>query len=30
MHKAQLNDFAWVTLLHSLRGEHRKELGLDN
>ena len=30
MHKAQLNDFAWVTLLHSLRDEHRKELGLDN
>ena len=29
MHQAQLNDFAWVTLLHSLRDEHRKELGLD-
>ena len=30
MHQAQLNDFAWVTLLHSLRDESRKELGLDN
>jgi hypothetical protein len=30
MHQAQLNDFAWVTLLHSLKDEHRKELGLDN
>ena len=30
MHQAQLNDFAWVTLLHSLRGERDKELGLDN
>ncbi len=29
MHQAQLNDFAWVTLLHSLRDESRKELGLD-
>lgn len=29
MHQAQLNDFAWVTLLHSLRSEHRKEMGLD-
>jgi len=26
MHQAQLNDFAWVTLLHSLRDEHKKEL----
>ena len=26
MHQAQLNDFAWVNLLHSLRDEHRKEL----
>ena len=23
MHQAQLNDFAWITLLHSLRDEHR-------
>ena len=30
MHQAQLNDFAWVTLLHSLRDEHRKDLGLDD
>lgn len=30
MHQAQLNDFAWVTLLHSLRDERDKELGLDN
>jgi hypothetical protein len=30
MHQAQLNDFAWVTLLHSLRDEHRKEMELDN
>ena len=29
MHTAQLNDFAWVTLLHSLRDEHKKELELD-
>ena len=29
MHQAQLNDFAWVTLLHKLRDDHRKELGLD-
>ena len=29
MHQAQLNDFAWVTLLHSLRDERDKELGLD-
>lgn len=29
MHQAQLNDFAWVTLLHSLRDDHRKDLGLD-
>jgi len=29
MRDAQLNDFAWVTLLHSLREDHRKELGLD-
>ena len=29
MHDAQLNDFAWVTLLHSLRNDFRKELGLD-
>ena len=26
MHQAQLNDFAWVTLLHSLRAERDKEL----
>lgn len=26
MHQAQLNDFAWVTLLHSLKDEHRKDL----
>lgn len=30
MHQAQLNDFAWVTLLHSLRDERDKELGLDS
>ncbi len=30
MHQAHLNDFAWVTLLHNLRDEHRKELGLDS
>lgn len=29
MHQAQLNDFAWVTLLHKLRDDHRKELNLD-
>ena len=29
MHQAQLNDFAWVTLLHNLRDELRKELDLD-
>ena len=29
MHQAQLNDFAWVNLLHSLRDQHRKDLGLD-
>jgi len=29
MHQAQLNDFAWVTLLHSLRDEHRKEMESD-
>lgn len=30
MHQAQLNDFAWVTLLHSLRAERDKELELDS
>ena len=30
MRDAQLNDFAWVCLLHNLRNDHRKELGLDN
>jgi len=30
MHQAQLNDFAWVTLLHSLRDDFRKDLGLDD
>ena len=30
MHDAQLNDFAWVTLLHNLRDDYRKDLGLDN
>ena len=30
MHQAHLNDFAWVTLLHNIRDESRKELGLDN
>tara|TARA_B100001939_G_scaffold310217_2_gene291941 strand:- start:64 stop:501 length:438 start_codon:yes stop_codon:yes gene_type:complete len=30
MHQAHLNDFAWVTLLHSIRQQHNKELGLDN
>ena len=29
MHQAHLNDFAWVTLLHNLRDESRKELDLD-
>jgi hypothetical protein len=29
MHQAHLNDFAWVTLLHNIRDESRKELGLD-
>ena len=29
MMQAHLNDFAWVTLLHSLRDEFRKELDLD-
>ena len=27
---AHLNDFAWVTLLHNVRDEYQKELGLDN
>ena len=30
MMQAHLNDFAWVTLLHNARDEHRKELELDN
>ena len=30
MMQAHLNDFAWVTLLHNVRQEHNKELGLDN
>ena len=30
MHQAHLNDFAWVTLLHNVRKEHNKDLGLDN
>ena len=30
MHQAHLNDFAWVTLLHNIRQDHNKELGLDN
>lgn len=30
MHQAHLNDFAWVTLLHNLRDEHRRELELDD
>ena len=30
MHQAHLNDFAWVTLLHNVRDEHKKELDLDN
>ena len=29
MHQAQLNDFAWVNLLHSLRDQHRKDFNLD-
>jgi hypothetical protein len=29
MHQAHLNDFAWVTLLHNIRDESRRELGLD-
>ena len=30
MLQAHLNDFAWVTLLHNVRDEYRKELELDN
>ena len=30
MMQAHLNDFAWVTLLHSLRDDYRQELDLDN
>jgi len=30
MHQAQLNDFAWVTLLQNARDDFRKDLGLDN
>ena len=30
MMQAHLNDFAWVTLLHNLRDDYRKDLGLDN
>ena len=30
IHQAHLNDFAWVCLLHNLRDEMRKDLGLDN
>ena len=30
MHQAQLNDFAWVTLLQNVRDDFRKELGLDD
>ena len=30
MHQAHLNDFAWVTLLHEVRDEFRKDLGLDD
>ena len=26
MHQAQLNNFAWVTLLHSIRDEYNKEI----
>ena len=29
MHKAHLNDFVWVTLLHSRRDEYKKDLDLD-
>jgi len=29
MMQAHLNDFAWVTLLHNARDEHRKELELE-
>ena len=29
MHQAQLNDFALVTLLHSIRDDFRKDLDLD-
>lgn len=29
MHQAQLNGFAWVTLLHSIRDEYNKELNSD-
>ena len=29
MLQAHLNDFAWVTLLHNVRDEYRKELDLD-
>ena len=30
IHQAWLNDFAWVTLLYSLRSDRRKDLGLDD
>jgi hypothetical protein len=30
IHQAHLNDFAWVTLLHNIRDESRRELGLDD
>ena len=30
MMQAHLNDFAWVTLLHNLRDDSRKDLGLDD
>jgi len=30
MHQAQLNDFAWVTLLQNARDDFRKDLGLDD
>jgi len=30
MHTAQLNDFAWVTLLQNARDDFRKDLGLDS
>lgn len=29
MHQAQLNDFAWVTLLHGIRDEYNKEIALN-